>query len=224
MNELTIAARAAAGCSGAEPARAETVLMQPKLGLYAVAAPFGGSRVAGKFVFDSLTAALHARTGDTSTEDLRAAILDAQDRWEAHDAPDEMERGLCCHAAIVLRPDHLIVAHMGHCGALLVREGEAIEFTRDHTARSAPTSGHPAGRPLLLRAFGMQSNPEVRRWPLAALDRVVLIAGIRTQVPDEEIARLTAAASSPDELVSLLVSHAVRRGAGPDASSIAVFC
>ncbi len=223
MSESSVAVSLAAGGSGDGRVGGECILMRPDLDLYAVAAPLGSRPVAASFVFEALTAARH-RGGDATVEELRATILDAEERWRSQVSREPSLRGLgCCLAAVILRCDHLVVAHLGDCGVLLVRGADIVECTRDHTMRTEPDRRHPGGQTAIVRAFGMPSDPEVRRWSLEPHDRLVLTAEVRLRVPDEEIAEVTAKATRASEVVPALLARALERGATGDVSAIVVF-
>jgi serine/threonine protein phosphatase PrpC len=225
MSEASAAVPLAAGGSGeGGGADGGCTLMRHDLGLYAVAAPLGARPVAVAFAFEALIAAIEAPSGVVGTEELRATILDAQGRWQSRVAEDASLRGLgCCLAAIVRREDHVIVAHLGDCGVLAIRGADVVEATRDHTTRTEPDRRHPEGRRVILRAFGMDSNPEVHRWSVEPRDRIVLTAEVRRHVPDHEIAEVASAANRASDVVSALLGRALERGAAGDVSAIVLF-
>ena len=134
--------------------------------------------------------------------------------------------------AAVVRNDAVLIANVGDSRALLVREGQPRQLTRDHsfvaeqvaagviTAEQARVSSY---RNIITRALGNRPDVEVDlfREPLVAGDRLVLCSdGLHGLVEDDEIA-LAVTKVNLEQAAQALIKLANDRG-GADNITIVV--
>jgi serine/threonine protein phosphatase PrpC len=127
----------------------------------------------------------------------------------------------------------LALVHIGDSRAYLLRGGELLQITHDHTAvqtmldegRITPeeAASHPQ-RALLARALtgADEATPDVRLHDARPGDRYLLCSdGLSTVVPAEILRQVLAADFSPEQTARELIDQANRRG-GPDNVSCVV--
>ncbi len=165
---------------------------------------------------------------------LDAAIQAANTRVLAVGGDTPTLRGMGSTAVLALvEEDQLWIAHVGDSRAYLVRAGEAIRLTRDHTqvnrmvaAGLIPEThadGHPLGH-ILDRSVG--SGPELDvevAEPISLMphDRVVLCSdGFSGMLTDYEVGQQFAPQKDLDDSVRSGIEMALERGA-PDNTTIA---
>lgn len=168
------------------------------------------------------------------SELLEAAIKAANERVRAVATENSELRGMGSTAVLALIEDHTLhVAHVGDSRAYLVRAGEAVRLTRDHTQVNrmvaaglipeAHADGHPLGH-ILDRSVG--SGPDVdvevaEPLDLEPHDRVLLCSdGYTGLVSDHEVGQHFLPATNLDDSVRSGIELALRRGA-PDNTTIA---
>ncbi len=127
------------------------------------------------------------------------------------------------------------LAHVGDSRAYLLRKGEFIRLTEDHSveneARLRRAKGevvyyHEANRNALTRCIGQPTPPEVDliSRPLAVGDRYLFCTdGVNRMIPDSELATLVAEADTPEESLRAIITLAVRRGGPDNATGVLVF-
>jgi PPM family protein phosphatase len=134
--------------------------------------------------------------------------------------------------AVVLAQGKLYGAHVGDCRLYVLREGQLLQLTRDHTVTAERTRlgvmskerarNHP-DRSTLTRSVGRELIARVDQLaaPIYAQDVLVLCSdGLYNVVEDAEIARLSAAVSAETACRSL-IDAANERGS-PDNVTAAV--
>lgn len=189
-----------------------------------------------------------------------AAAVDALKRWEREDVPagallnvleDAVEQaGRAVHAVAAADPapeeagttltallwsgSQLALVHIGDSRAYLLRDGELLQITQDHTQVRAmvdagtltpeEAASHPH-RALLTRALGAGAEagaPEMRLREVRAGDRYLLCSdGLSSVVPAESVRRVVSSVADPEEAVRALVALA-RGSGGPDNVSCVV--
>lgn len=133
-----------------------------------------------------------------------------------------------------LRPD--LVADIGHVGdsrAYLLRNGELVQVTADHTVvyeqlqagritvEEAATHRH---RSMVTRALGLipDVNVDVIELPLKAGDRMLLCSdGVNAMISDREIEEALGS-GTPEEVVWDLIERANRAGGHDNATALVV--
>ena len=163
---------------------------------------------------------------------LRAAIDKANRHvYRLAESTEEYHgMGTTLSAAVIAR-EKLYVAHVGDSRVYLIRDGEAMQVSSDHTwiadevesgrMTIDEAASHPA-RKAINRGVGISASVHSDTYgPLQLLEGdVVLLCtdGLHDVVPDEEIAHL-ASTYEPEEALPELVKLANSRG-GPDNISV----
>ncbi|WP_232665427.1 MerR family transcriptional regulator [Pseudonocardia sp. TRM90224] len=128
----------------------------------------------------------------------------------------------------------LALVHIGDSRAYLLRDGELLQITHDHTLvqsmvddgrlSAAEAESHPQ-RSLLVKALAgdpENATPDLHLHDARPGDRYVLCSdGLSAVVPDTEIRELLSAAASPEDATRELVAAAIGAG-GPDNVSCVV--
>ncbi len=136
--------------------------------------------------------------------------------------------------ALVIRPPHSYIAHVGDSRAYLVRGGRIVQLTKDHSlvqqwvdqgVMKPDEARHSGRRNVLTRVVGSRSDVEVDILSpphvLAPGDLFVLCSdGLHGQVEDDEIRRAVVE-MDPQEACGRLVAMARDRG-GPDNITVQV--
>ncbi|WP_338931865.1 MerR family transcriptional regulator [Streptomyces netropsis] len=148
----------------------------------------------------------------------------------AGSSPEEVGTTL---TAMLWTGSQLALVHIGDSRVHLLRGGELFQITHDHTmvqsmvdeGRISPeeAASHPQ-RSLLVRALGQgaDATPDMRLHDAQQGDRYLLCSdGLSTVVPTEEIHRVLAGITEPEQAVRELVALANGSG-GPDNVSCVV--
>ncbi|MGW2651724.1 protein phosphatase 2C domain-containing protein [Streptomyces sp. NPDC001393] len=135
--------------------------------------------------------------------------------------------------AMLWTGSQLALVHIGDSRVYLLRDGELFQITHDHTMvqsmvdegrlRPEEAASHPQ-RSLLIRALGQgaDSTPDMRLHDTRQGDRYLLCSdGLSTVVSTEEIRRVLADISEPEQAVRELIALANGSG-GPDNVSCVV--
>ncbi len=135
--------------------------------------------------------------------------------------------------AVLVRPDALVVAHIGDSRLYRWRDGQLLRLTRDHSllqeqldrgllredeARFAP------GKNLLTRALGVDPSvlPELGEFPVCSGDRYLLCSdGLNDMLDDIEIAELMTECKVND-LATQLIDHSNVRGGRDNISVVLI--
>lgn len=160
-------------------------------------------------------------------EALTEAIGRANDRIRGLVEADPRRSGMgTTVTALIWTGEGFGMAHIGDSRAYLLRDGELVQLTRDHTYVQAlidegrisedERETHPA-RSLLLQALGGEDVvPDVGDVPARDGDRVLLCSdGLSGVVSATKIAEVLAATDDPQQAADELVELAVA-GGGPD--------
>jgi protein phosphatase len=135
--------------------------------------------------------------------------------------------------AMLWTGSQLALVHIGDSRVYLLRDGELFQITHDHTmvqsmvdeGRLSPeeAASHPQ-RSLLVRALGQgaDSTPDMRLHDAQRGDRYLLCSdGLSTIVPTQDIRRVLAGFSEPEQAIRELIALANGSG-GPDNVSCVV--
>ncbi len=134
----------------------------------------------------------------------------------------------------LVRDGMLHLAHVGDSRCYLLRQGQIVRLTEDHSvenearlrrARGEIVYYHEGNRNALTRCIGQPTPPEVDLIPqaLAAADRYLFCTdGVTRMVSDAELAGMLVRFDDPKAALEEIVGLAVRRG-GPD-NATAVLC
>jgi serine/threonine protein phosphatase PrpC len=200
--------------------------------LYAVADGMGGhaaGEVASQLALDTLLQQYY-NSDETPLPPairLERAVLEANlDIYEQAVAVDAQAGMGTTLVAAVIHEDRLTVANVGDSRAYLVRDGEAIQITEDHSwvaeqvklgVMTDEQAENHAYRNVVTRCLGHKPGIQVDIFEhrLQAGDAILLCSdGLSNQVPADEIARVVTG-HTPDESTDKLVDLANRAG-GPD--------
>jgi len=194
--------------------------------LFVVADGMGGhvaGEVASREAVDTMRGA-YARPG--SSEDLRQAVRDANAAvWQrGTDDPSYRGMGTTVTAVGVVEGDRLAVVNVGDSRTYLLRDGELIQLTEDHSfVQEAVRSGqltqpqaesHPR-RSQLTRALGVAADVEVDVEVLEPRtgDRLLLCSdGLWDEVGDDAITMVLTNHATPEEAAAQLVLWAKEAG------------
>jgi serine/threonine protein phosphatase PrpC len=131
----------------------------------------------------------------------------------------------------------LFFAHVGHSRAYLLRDGQLLRLTRDHTlgsrrvstVRMAPLIDiNETARDLmhiLTNTLGMSSSRgpliDLERFQAVDNDRILVCTnGLTDIVPESEIADILVTAASPDDQSRTLVDRALELGGADDVTAL----
>jgi protein phosphatase len=196
--------------------------------LLAVADGVGGN-VAGEVASTAAITALDAKDpGPDLASALADAVAAASRRLQELISSDPSVEGMgTTLTALLWWEGHAALCHIGDSRAYLLRDGQFIQVTHDHTLvqslidegkiTAADVSKHPY-RSLLLRALGGRTATETDLALLktCAGDRYLLCSdGLSGVVSGRTLHQVLASVRDLDEVTSRLVELAVE-GAGPD--------
>lgn len=193
----------------------------------------GGER-ASQAVIDALR---ELERGDLDADPLAAlghAIAETGERLRGMTEADPSLEGLgTTVTALLWAGSRLALVHIGDSRAYLLRDGELVQLTQDHTyVQSLVSEGklsaeeaaaHPRRR-LLVRALDGVTDPQadLSLHPVRAGDRYLLCTdGLHAVVPSGELLTSLAGAGDPVQAVGDLVGLANAAG-GPDNIGCAV--
>jgi len=225
----------AAMCSDPGLVRArneDACLVEPELGLYAVADGMGGhpaGDVAAQEAVERLPelvrAALEQAEGPGTDAAVEHAVVELNAKVAALAATDPRLTGMGTTLVLALITGATArVVHVGDSRAYLLRAGHLHRLTEDHSLAAALVDGgvadpeeatrHPFANSLT-QAIGIAGpvRPSMLRFELAAGDRLLLCSdGLTKMLTEEEIEILLAAAADPDRTCRALVDAANQAG------------
>jgi protein phosphatase len=199
--------------------------------LLAIADGMGGHAagdVASGVAITVLSRLDHQPAGPDLIEPLAAAVAAANVTLHEMSAADPAVEGMgTTLTAMLWQGARVALCHIGDSRAYLLRDGEFVQITRDHTlvqslvddGRLTPqaAASHPQ-RSLLLRALDGRSEVEpdlsIREAKLG--DRYLLCSdGLSSVVAEQTLHKTLQAIPDPDDAVIQLIELAIR-GGGPD--------
>lgn len=215
-------------------------------GLFVVADGMGGhagGEIASRVVVETVPAVVREvlserngrATDEVLAESVREALRAANEAvWkQARANPELRGMGTTCVTALV-RNGVAAIANIGDSRAYLLREGELIQLTRDHSlvqehVRAGDLTEEEARasryRNVITRAIGMTDRvePDIDLIELRTGDTLLLCSdGLTTMVDDAEIARTLAACADPQEACEELVAAANERGGEDNITAVVV--
>ncbi|MEO8448485.1 MAG: Stp1/IreP family PP2C-type Ser/Thr phosphatase [Gemmatimonadota bacterium] len=173
-------------------------------------------------------------TGDAFMSTLRGAVELANDRIHAHAREHPEVRGMGTTATVAgVLGNRLYVAQVGDSRAYMVRDGEAVQLTKDQSLMqrlidagelTEEEAEHSERRNIILQALGPDARirVDVTYQDLSRGDTLVICSdGLSGQVKREEIGTLTKTAEGIEALCDSLIELANERG-GPDNITVVV--
>jgi len=186
--------------------------------------------VASRAAVEAVSQAILNNAGSVDEQALLSFAVEAAHiaiQQRAEESP--LYEGMGTTLVIVLvKSDRLWVAHVGDSRAYLVRHGDLVALTEDHTfvAEQVRTGGmsleqarHSRFRHMLTRAVGTGADytPDIRSMTLQAGDAILLCTdGLTNMVSDEEIAQLLRRYRSRPERACQSLVAAANAGGGQD--------
>jgi serine/threonine protein phosphatase PrpC len=199
--------------------------------LLAIADGMGGHAagdVASGVAITVLSQLDHQPASQDLIEPLAAAVATANVTLHEMSAADPSIEGMGTTLTAMLWQDaRVALCHIGDSRAYLLRDGEFVQITRDHTlvqslvddGRLTPqaAASHPQ-RSLLLRALDGRSEvePDLSMREAKLGDRYLLCSdGLSSVVAEQTLHKTLQAIPDPDDAVIQLIELAIR-GGGPD--------
>ena len=175
-----------------------------------------------------------SRETNTFVETLRDAADTANHRIFAYAGAHPQHAGMGTTATIAgLLGDSLYLAQVGDSRAYIVRDGVALQITKDQSlmqqlieaGEMTPDQAEVSERRnIILQALGPDSSvrPDFTQQPLARGDTLVLCSdGLTTHLRATDIARILAASLDPDDACDQLIAAANAEG-GHDNITVVV--
>jgi protein phosphatase len=201
--------------------------------LFAVADGLGGHQageVASSIAIDTLLEAAprvaEAKALGRAVRQANSAVISAAEQGRGRSG---MGTTL---TAVMIDGTRLAVAHVGDSRAYLLHYGELQQLTDDHSLvadlvrqgrlTSEESRVHP-NRSVITRALGSDPDMLADTFEAEAADgdRLLLATdGLTSMVPDDEIARMLAAAPTPDDAVASLIDAALDAGGNDNVTVV----
>lgn len=206
--------------------------------LYAVADGMGGyanGALASKLALDMLYVEFYGRNSTSGQNALRQGVEKAN--FEVFKAAQRLGAGRMgtTLSAAFIDGSTLFLAHVGDSRIYLVRAGQAVCLTNDHTSvgdlvrarviRPDKVRAHPQ-RSVLTRSVGLTMfvRPDLAQIRLQEHDRLILCSdGLWSAVEDADFGRLAGQAETPHALSQGLVDLAIAQESDDNVSVISIF-
>jgi protein phosphatase len=171
----------------------------------------------------AVSASVLMRVGEDPALVLREAVTLAQSQLRAGVEADQARTGMATTlTALVTDGDVFVLAHLGDSRGYVLRDGELVRVTRDHTYVQdlldegrldlASAAEHP-WRNVVMRTLNAEpAAPDLIRLDLGPGDRVLLASDGLTDLVDESVIAEIVADRSDDDAVGALVAAALARG------------
>jgi serine/threonine protein phosphatase PrpC len=203
-------------------------------GLYAVCDGMGGAR-AGEVASEMACRALLALDPASATpEDLREAIIEADRAMVDRSLEEEGLLGMGTTLTAALGGEGLLtLAHVGDSRAYLLRDGDLVQLTQDHSwvgemvrrgeLTPAQAAVHPH-RSVITRVLGTGGDfePDIVAVPVETGDRLLLCSdGLTGMVSDQDVAGILQQEGDPQAAAQSLIQAALA-GGGEDNVTVVV--
>ena len=203
-------------------------------GLYAVCDGMGGAR-AGEVASEMACRALLALDPASATpEDLREAIIEADRAMVDRSLEEEGLLGMGTTLTAALGGEgSLTLAHVGDSRAYLLRDGDLVQLTQDHSwvgemvrrgeLTPAQAAVHPH-RSVITRVLGTGGDfePDIVEVPVETGDRLLLCSdGLTGMVSDQDVAGILQQEGDPQAAAQSLIQAALA-GGGEDNVTVVV--
>ena len=210
--------------------------------VFVVADGMGGHQ-AGEVASELAASILRDRlsAGASSADVVVAAVMEANAAifQTAHNNAAQRGMGTTLTAIVVLpaddgRPEQFAIVNVGDSRCYLVREGELIRATVDHSyvqellatghITELEARSHPR-RNIVTRALGIEPSVRVDSWvlPIVRGDRFVICSdGLVDEVDDDEIRSIVQRHAKPQIAADALVAAAIDHGGRDNVTVIVV--
>lgn len=218
----------------------DTILLDPKLGLYVVLDGMGGANageVASQTARDAIREFVAARRSALSPKDLLQGALRSGGSavYTAANKHKELHgMGTTVVACLVTEGGRVVIGHVGDSRAYLLRDGRLQALTRDHTVVEElvdrgllaveEVDRHPY-KNVLSRNLGARAETRVdlTEIQLQAGDRILLCSdGLYGYASAEAIQYLLGSGDAPDHVCRDLIELALRGGGGDNISTVVI--
>lgn len=203
--------------------------------LFALADGMGGyahGGVASLLALESFSSVLASQNGGPLPKTMQRAVEAANLQvYQKAQQMDAGRMGTTLIAAYVFG-DMLYLAHVGDSRAYLIRDGECICLTSDHTTVgemvrskliSADKIRNHAQRSILTRSVGINLfvQPDIIQQRLREGDRLILCSdGVWSVIEDDEFAQVAISSDSMDQVSQNLIDLALRNNTDDNASVV----
>lgn len=203
-------------------------------GLYVVCDGMGGAQageVASQMACERM---IDLDPSAAGTDELRAAIVDANERISAHSLTEPRLSGMgTTLTSALVRDDLLLLGHVGDSRAYLLHEGTIRQLTDDHSwvgemmRRGEITPDEAAVHPhrsVITKALGTDGEiaPDILEVPLEVGDRLLLCSdGLSGMISGDSIQELLKLAEPPQAVADALIAAALA-GGGEDNVTVVV--
>jgi PPM family protein phosphatase len=193
--------------------------------------------VASRIGADTATAVITGAATDKSPSDvLYDAIEAAHGAIKDASEQDRSRSGMGTTLVIAWMPDAsgaMWIAHVGDSRAYLLRDGELLQLTEDHTVYNQEflaglLDPDPALRPprsALTQAVGASEIvvPDIAEVPLRPGDRLLLCSdGLTDMVSDSGISSVVASAADAESAARELVEFAIKAGGVDNVTAVVI--
>lgn len=238
--KFTIGSVTDRGLNPRRTANEDRLLVLPDSGLFLVADGVGGHRggqVASQTAVDVFTAAFQARPAEEMLTVVKATIRAANQSIHkaSHELP-ELEGMASTLVVVAIEGMRAVIAHVGDSRVYRFDGRKLFCETEDHsevndavragTLTPAQAAHHPH-RNVINRALGAAADVEADFKILTLEPRTSFLLcsdGITRHVPDEELEKLMASGSHPNNLCERLKELCFARGAEDNLTAVIVDC
>ncbi|MGB0388266.1 MAG: Stp1/IreP family PP2C-type Ser/Thr phosphatase [Ardenticatenaceae bacterium] len=191
--------------------------------LYVVADGVGGAKggeIASSIAVQTIIENYYTVPGSSVESTLKNAILRAHEQIRAESQKHDLHKMRTTVVCAVIRGANLTVAHLGDSRAYVLREGELIRLTSDHSVvqelidtqelSKEEASYHPE-KHVITRALGSFATIEVEvsSFAISPGDRLLLCSdGLHDELSEEEMQRLLATDGNSTAICTALVEQA----------------
>lgn len=218
----------------------DALLVEPRLGLYAVLDGMGGAKageVASRTAREAIRDFVAARRGALLPRQLLEQAIAAGGAAVHRAAKANREQhgmGTTAVACLISEHGRAVIAHCGDSRAYLLRGGRLQALTRDHTiveelvARgllAAEEAGRHPHKNVLSRNLGARAETrvDVLELEIQAGDRLLLCSdGLYGFAPTEAIQYLLGSGDAPDHVCRDLIELALRGGGGDNVTAVVI--
>jgi len=220
-------------CGLVRSANEDSFLLRP--GLYAVSDGMGGARAGEVASQMACFGLMGVDPATASADELRRVIVSINKAIVGRSAAEDHLLGMGTTLTVALIRDGTVtIAHVGDSRAYLLRDGDLIQITDDHSwvgemvrrgdLTPAQAAIHPH-RSVITRALGTDDDvvPDVTEMAITSGDRLLLCSdGLTGMITDTAIAELMQGGNDPQATAESLVQAALAAGGEDNVTVIVV--